>query len=137
MALANVVEFIHVNRDVLTDFIGGKTWKCLLCSDVILSTDVNISSLTELATGNGYSAGGASITVAAVQDGIDAYLSVTQPTFTAAGGNIGPYRGIAIYAVATGRLLAGYNEIANTTILNGNARTIELNQPTGALFLGT
>jgi len=135
-----------LNKAVLDDFINGKSYSVMLCVNEIESTDDNISGLTEIPAGNGYPAGGPSVTVTCVQSGSKAYLVATQPTIAASGGDIGPYKGIAIYETASGRIVGPYNEVRpddmaeedwdGVTIANGTSKVIQFNQVNGFLSYG-
>lgn len=135
---AAVAETLYnVNKDAADDFIQGKTFRVMLCTgEIDGSIHDNISDLTEISAGNGYSAGGPSTTVTANQSGADAYFVATQPTITASGGDIGPYTGIAIYEVATGKLRGAWNEVTPVTIANGSSKTLQFNQAEGFMRWG-
>jgi hypothetical protein len=121
---------------MLDDYIQGKTYKVMLSTDAIVEADDNISDLTEIAAGSGYSAGGPTVAVTCFQDSRDAYLVAAQPTISASGGDIGPYTGIVIYEVAGGNIVGAYNEEAAFTIEDGSSRTIQFNQIRGFLHCG-
>lgn len=137
MALALPGLLNQACYDILAAFIVGKSWKVYLSTDAVLATDTNISDLTEISAGNGYTAGGPATTVTVVQDGSTAYLVASQPTIAASGGSVGPYTGIAIYETATGKIRGRYNEVSPVTIANGSSKTIQFNQQTGFLHFGT
>lgn len=75
------------------------TYKLMLCSAATFtSSNTTLASVTktELANGNGYVTGGASLTnVVVTQTANDAYFDADDVTFTASGGSIGP----ASYAI--------------------------------------
>lgn len=137
MALAIPVTINAVNKAVLDDFIQGKTYKVYLSTDAIVSADDNISDLTQITPGNGYADGGPSVVVTVVQDVVNAYLVAVQPTITASGGTIGPYTGIAVYEVATGKIVAAYNEVSPVSITSGASKTLQFNQTAGVLHWGS
>lgn len=137
MAAAIPVTLNAVNKAVLDDYINGKSYKVYLSTDTIVSSDSNISDLTEIAAGNGYTAGGPSVSVTSTRLDNAAYLVAPQPTITASGGDIGPYTGIAIYETATGKLVAAYNEVSPVTIVSGSSKTLQFNQLAGFLHWGS
>jgi hypothetical protein len=126
MASAIPVTLNAVNKAALDDYIQDKTYKVYLSTDAVVSADDNISDLTEIAPGSGYSAGGVSVAATAHQDGSAAFLTIPQVTIEASGGDIGPYTGIAIY-----------NEVAPVTILDTTEKIIQFNQETGVLHWGS
>lgn len=137
MAVLIPVTLNHVNKAALDDFIQGKSYKVMLFTTAVLSTHDNISDLTEITAGHGYSAGGPAVAVTSHQDGSAAYVTAAQPTLAATGGNIGPYIGVGVYEVSGGKLVGGYNEPEAVTILSGASQVIQLNQLTGFFHWGS
>lgn len=131
------VTLKDVAKLMMDDFINAKTYKVMLFTTAVLASHNNISDLTEITAGHGYSAGGPSVVVTAWQDDSVAYITAAQPTLTASGGNIGPYIGVGIYEVATGKLVGAYNEDAAVTILSGASQVLQFNQSTGFFNIGS
>jgi hypothetical protein len=96
------------------------------------------ADLTDIAAGNGYAAGGS---VAAFVSGVDTaglYKLILAPVqFTAAGGNIGPFRYAVLYNdTATNKdLIGGWDYGVAITLTNGNSFTVNLDQVNGTLTL--
>lgn len=83
---------------------NSDSFKCILCTGTTFDVDTEIEysdvSSTELSTANGYTAGGTAVTMGtlAVDDtNNDARATITNVSFTASGGNIGPYQRVIIY----------------------------------------
>jgi|SRR5262245_11122329 len=86
--------------------LGADTLKIMLVnSPAPVATNSVKADLTEIGTGNGYSAGGSTVTITASSQTSGTYSLVGNDlVFTAAGGTIGPFR----YAVF-------YNDTPSTT----------------------
>lgn len=89
---------------------------------------------TELSAGNGYSAGGPSITVssAAHTSGVFKWV-LADLTITASGGSVGPFRYGCIYNdTATNDELVGYlDNGSSVTLSNGQTYTFDFNATSG------
>lgn len=92
------------------------------------------SQITEIAAGNGYTAGGATSAVAASGQTTGTYsLDLTDVTFTASGGSIGPFRYVVIYndtpTSPADPLIGWYDHGAAVTLADGETFTVDF-QPT-------
>lgn len=72
-------------------------FKVMLVSSTPLATDAVKADLSEVASGNGYTTGGATTTITATVSSGVGKVSGTGVTFTASGGNVGPFRYAALY----------------------------------------
>lgn len=78
--------------------LGGDTLKIVLTNVAPAFTNTVFSDITEIATGNGYSAGGPTVTIASSAQTAGAYkLIANDVTVTASGGSIGPFRYGVLY----------------------------------------
>lgn len=71
--------------------------KCLLTNTAPTAANAVKADLTEIGAGNGYSAGGASITPTYSASGGTGTLGGTKIVWTAAGGTIGPFRYVDLW----------------------------------------
>jgi len=70
----------------------------LVNSPAPVATNTVKADLTEIGTGNGYSAGGGAVTVTTSSQSSGTYtLAANQVVFTASGGSIGPFRYAVLY----------------------------------------
>ncbi len=112
--------------------------KAMLTNVAPLATNTVFSNITEIAAGNGYSAGGAtcSLTSSAQVSGVYS-LILLDGTWTASGGSIGPFRYAVIYnSTNTGAnkpLICWFDYGSNITITNGNSFATLFNSVTGVL----
>lgn len=78
--------------------LASNTLKILLTNVAPDPTDDVKADLTEISAGNGYTAGGATMSVSSsAQSGGDYALEAADVTFTASGGSIGPFRYAVMY----------------------------------------
>ncbi len=74
------------------------TLKIALTNTLPVATHTTLSQVGEIAAGNGYTAGGNTLsTVTFTQTGGVATLDAANSTFTASGGSIGPFRYVVLY----------------------------------------
>lgn len=90
--------------------LGSDTLKFMLTNTAPSLANAIKTDITEIAAGNGYTAGGTAVTVTSSgQVGGTYSLVLAACTFTAAGGTIGPFRWVVLYNdTATNDELIGY-----------------------------
>ena len=87
----NVAEKVHN--------LGADTLKILLTNSAPSASNTVKADLTEISSGNGYTAGGTAVTVTGSSQSAGTY-ALTQSAdvvFTASGGSIGPFRYAVLY----------------------------------------
>lgn len=118
--------------------LGSDTLKFLLTNDAPnQSTWGQKSDVTgELSTANGYTAGGATVTVTSSAQSSGLYTLMANDVSWSASGNIGPFRYAILYNdSATNDELIGYVDFGfSITVTNGQTFTIDLNQVTGFYY---
>src|SRR5579871_3694225 len=78
--------------------LGSDTLKILLTDTAPVATNSIKSNLTEIAAGNGYSAGGNAVTITSSSQTSGTYKLIgNNVTFTASGGSIAQFRYAVIY----------------------------------------
>jgi hypothetical protein len=120
--------------------LNSDTLKVALSNTAPVATNATLSQITELAAGNGYTAGGNAVTfVSGAQTSGTYKLTLNDTTFTASGGSIGPFRYAYLYndtPTSPADPLIGYWDYgANLTITNGNSFLVDLDQAAGVLTL--
>src|ERR1700761_3677111 len=121
--VSDLAQKIHnLNSDAL---------KILLTAAAPTATNTVKANLTEIAAGNGYAAGGAVAAFVSGNDTSGTYRLILSPvSWTAAGGNIGPFEFAVLYnsTAASGNLIGWWDYGTAITLTNGNTFTIALDQ---------
>lgn len=116
--------------------LGADTLKFLLTNAAPTATHGLKSDLTEISSGNGYTAGGhTSAQVTSAQASGTYKLVLTDVVITASGGSIGPLRGVELYddTAASDQLILGWDYGSSITLLTGETLTIDCDATNGVL----
>ena len=113
--------------------------KVMLTNTAPVATNSNYADISanELAAGNGYTTGGASVTGVTLSNSAGTEsLAVGSTTFTSATGNMGPFRYVVYYdsTPATNKTLIGWFDYGSSVTLNGAAGETFVIQPGSSLF---
>lgn len=119
--------------------LGADTLKVLLTSTAPLATNAVKADLTEIAAGNGYTAGGntASVTSSAQSSGTYKLVLGDPATWTATGGSIGPFRYAVLYndSAANKECLGWWDYGSSITLAAGESFTVDFDPTTGVLTI--
>ena len=118
--------------------LGSDTVKIMLTDTAPVATNSIKANLTEIAAGNGYSAGGTAVTITASSQSSGTYKLVgNNVTFTASGGSIAQFRYAVIYnsTPANGNLIGWWDYGTTVSVTNGNSFQVQLDQTNGILQL--
>jgi hypothetical protein len=114
---AFIENVMNAKMNLATDAL-----KVMLTNSAPVATNSLFGDLTEIAAGNGYSAGGAAITTTSSTQSSGTYKLILQNvTITASGGTIGPFRYVVVYdSTPTSPLkpLIGYYDYGSNVTLN-------------------
>lgn len=118
----NVFEGVHN--------LGSDTLKVALSNTAPVQTDTVFANITEIAAGNGYTAGGATLSVSSSSQTGGAYtLSAADVTFTATGGSIGPFRYVVMYndtpTVPADPLIQYWDYGSSITLASGESLVVD------------
>lgn len=116
--------------------LGADTLKILLTNSAPVAANTQKSDLTEIAAGNGYTAGGnQAVQSSSVQSGGIYKLVCNDVVFTAAGGPIGPFRYAVLYNdTAVNDLLIGWWDYGSSiSLADGESLTVDFNATNGVL----
>lgn len=116
--------------------LGSDTLKLALTNSAPSATDTQFTDITEISAGNGYTAGGATVTVSSSAQTSGTYkLVCADVTFTASGGPIGPFRYAVLYNdTATNDELIGYWDYGtNATLADTESFTADFDATNGVL----
>jgi hypothetical protein len=119
--------------------LNADSLKVLLTNTAPVATNAVKGDLTEIAAGNGYTAGGVAVaTTSYAQTGGVGKLSATaDPVITAAGGSIGPFRYAVLYndtpTSPADPLIGWWDYGSSITLASGESLTVDLDQTNGVL----
>lgn len=119
------------------DFTGDSV-KVALTNTAPLAANSTFSDLTEISSGNGYTAGGtASGTVTLSTSSGTAKLTCADVVFTASGGAIGPLRYAVLYndTDASKPLIGWWDYGSSITLADGETLTIDFDGSNGVLTI--
>jgi hypothetical protein len=119
--------------------LSSDTLKVMLTNTAPVATNTTYSSISgnELASGNGYTTGGAAVSVSSSTQTSGTYklvASLASPTWTATG-SMGPFRYAVIYDVTTGVLIGWWDYGSNLTLSSTNTFTVTLDAINGGFQL--
>jgi hypothetical protein len=120
--------------------LGSDTLKVYLSNDApSASGDAVKADLAEIASGNGYTAGGntATTTSSGQTGGLYKLVLADPASFTASGGSIGPFRYAALYndTTASDNLIGWWDYGTAITLADGDTFTVDFDPTTGVLTL--
>ncbi|WP_029082894.1 hypothetical protein [Bradyrhizobium sp. th.b2] len=111
----------------------------ILLSDVApVATNTVKANLTEIAAGNGYTAGGGAASFTSWSQVAGVWKLVLNPVlFTATGGNIAQFRYAVLYnsTPGAGPLIGFWDYGAEVNLTNGNSFTVQLDTTNGVFTL--
>ena len=118
--------------------LGSDSLKVMLTLTAPVATNSVLLDLTEIAAGNGYTAGGTATTISSSAETSGTYkLVITDVTFTASGGSIADFRYIVLYndtpTSPADPLIGFYDYGATVTVTNGNSFTTDFSAANGVI----
>jgi hypothetical protein len=142
--MASFNKFNCFTQDVANALHDMKTgtvqvYKIYLTNTPPVATNTVYNTPADLATANGYTAGGTSIgtTTGAQTSGVFKFTAGTQPSWTAAGGSIGPFEFAVLYnsTSPTKPLIGWWDYGTAITLTNGNSFTVATDLTNGILTI--
>ena len=120
--------------------LGSDTLKVMLTNTAPTAANAVKADITEIAAGNGYTAGGTAVTVtSSAQTGGTYKLMGNAVVFTASGGSIGPFRYAVLYnstqAAPAGPLIGWWDYGSSITLNTGETFTVSMDAVNGILSL--
>lgn len=116
--------------------LGSDTLKIVLTNTAPSASNTQLSDITQIANGNGYTTGGTSMTVSSSAQTSGTYKLVGgDVVFTASGGSLGPFRYAVLYNdTATNDLLIGWWDYGSAlTLADSDTFTVDLDPTAGVL----
>lgn len=118
--------------------LGSDTLKVLLTNSAPAAANGVKSDLTEISSGNGYTAGGATASISSSAQTSGTYkLVLGDVTITASGGSIGPFRYAVLYddTAASDQLIGFWDYGSSITLADGESITVDFDATNGVLTL--
>jgi hypothetical protein len=117
--------------------LGADALKVMLSNTAPAAGNAVTSDITEIAAGNGYTAGGAAvgITSSSQTGGLYKLIASANTVFTASGGSIATFRYVVLYNSANSKLIGYYDYGSGAVITTGNTFTIQYDGTNGILNL--
>jgi len=112
--------------------LGSDTLKFMLTNVAPVATNSVKADLTEIAAGNGYTAGGTAvaITSSTQTSGTYSLVPTADVVFTASGGSIGPFRYVVLYndtpTSPADPLISWYDRGSSVTLLDTETFTVDV-----------
>jgi hypothetical protein len=119
--------------------LGSDTLKVMLTNTAPVATNTIKANLTEIAAGNGYTAGGntASVTSSTQTSGLYRLVLGDPTTWTASGGSIGPFRYAVLYndTATNDELIGWWDYGSEVTLGDAESFAVDFDPTTGVLTI--
>lgn len=112
--------------------LGSDTIKLILTNVAPTAGNATSTDLTEISNGNGYSTGGAAVTITSSLQSSGVYKWIVQDvTVTASGGTIATFRYIVINNSTASKLIGWYDRGSGLSLTDGNSWVGDFDQTNG------
>lgn len=132
-----MLDVANAKHDMKTG--TAQVYKVYLTNTAPVVANTVYGTPADLSTANGYTAGGTTIgTITGSQAlGVFKFIGGTDPSWTASGGSIGPFRYAVLYNFTSGTtpLIGWWDYGTNLTLTNGNSFTVDIDQTNGVLTI--
>lgn len=116
---------------------GSDAWKVALSNSVNVADTTFTPGTTDLATGNGYTAGGNAATTASSTQTAGTYkLVLNSPATWTATGSVGPFRYAILWDSTTSQPVAYWDYGSSITLTSGDTFTVTLDGTNGVFTVG-
>lgn len=117
--------------------LGSDVLKVMLTNTAPSAANTVKANITEIAAGNGYTAGGTQATQSASSQTAGLYKLVLNDVVFTATGAVGPFRYVVLYNdTATNKELVGYYDYGSSiSLANGETFTVDFDPTNGVLTL--
>ena len=137
--MASYNKFNQFTKDLIDgvhDF-DAHTFKVMLTNTAPTSSNTVKANLTEISSGNGYTAGGTATTISTSTSSGTAKVTGTDVVFTASGGSIGPARYAVLYndtpTSPAKPLIAWWDYGSSITLADTETLTVDFDNTNGIL----
>lgn len=133
-------KFLQFTKDLIDgvhDF-DDHTFKLMLTDTAPVNTNTVKANISEISAGNGYTAGGATVTITTSTSSGTAKVTVSSDVvFTASGGSVGPFRYAVLYndtpSTPAKPLIAWWDYGSSITLNDAETLTADFDQANGLL----
>lgn len=120
--------------------LGSDTLRVMLTNSAPVASNSVKANLTEISSGNGYTAGGNAVTISSSSQTSGTYkLVLADSTFTASGGTIGPFRYVVLYddtpTSPADPLIGWWDYGSSITLASGETFTVDFDASAGVLTI--
>lgn len=116
---------------------GSDAWKVALSNTVNAADTTFTPGTTDLATGNGYTAGGNAATTSSSTQTAGTYkLVLNSPATWTATGSVGPFRYAILWDSTTSQPVAYWDYGSSITLTSGDTFTVTLDGTNGVFTVG-
>lgn len=118
--------------------LGSDTLKVMLTNSAPSASNSVKTDITEISSGNGYTAGGTAASISSSSQTSGTYkLVLGDVVFTASGGSIGPFRYVVLYndTSASDSLIGYYDYGSSITLASGETFTVDFDATSGVLTI--
>lgn len=117
--------------------LGSDTLKIALTNSAPLATNTQLSNITQISPGNGYTTGGTAATITSSTQTSGTYKLVLADVVFSATGAVGPFRYAVLYNdTATNDELIGWWDYGTSiTLASGDTFTVDFDAANGVLTL--
>ena len=117
--------------------LGSDVLKIMLTNSAPSQSNTVKANLTEISAGNGYSAGGVTVTITSSAQSAGLYKLIGNDPSLTASGSVGPFQFAVLYnsTPAAGNLIGWWDRGSALTLANTDTFTVDLDQVAGILQL--
>jgi len=117
--------------------LGSDTLKIALTNSAPIASNTQLSNITQIANGNGYTTGGSAVTITSSAQTSGTYKLIGNDLVFTASGSMGPFRYAVLYNdTATNDELIGWWDYGSSLTLGASETfTVDLDQVQGVLTI--
>lgn len=117
--------------------LGSDTLKVALTNSAPVATNTVIANITQIANGNGYTTGGATVTTTSSAQTSGTYKLVLVDVVFTASGSMGPFRYVVLYnsTATNGELIGWWDYGSSITLASGETFTVDFDASTGVMTM--
>lgn len=118
-----------------THNLGSDTLKVALTNSAPVNTNTQLSNITQIANGNGYTTGGTAATISSSAQSSGTYKLVLADVVFTATGSMGPFRYVVLYndTATNDELIAWWDYGSSLTLASGETFTVDFDATNGVL----